>query len=82
MKPSQADSSTLVWPPDEAAERVEEAGASAAASPFEREATALGAFRREWSLKQARAVAAGFEAATKGYRRHLDAFAVAGQANK
>lgn len=37
----------------------------------------FGAFRREWSLKLAKAVAAAFDRASKQYRLNLDAFATA-----
>lgn len=43
-------------------------------SRFEREAALFGAFRREWSLKLAKAVAAAFDKASKQYRLNLDAF--------
>lgn len=46
-------------------------------SRFEREASMFGAFRREWSLKLAKAVAAAFDKASKQYRLNLDAFVTA-----
>lgn len=44
---------------------------------FEREAAQLAAFRREWGLKLAKALAAAFSKSAQGYRLNLDAFAAA-----
>ena len=44
-------------------------------SRFEREAGQLAAFRREWGLKIAKALAAAFSKSAQGYRLNLDAFA-------
>lgn len=43
-------------------------------SRLEREAALFGAFRREWSLKLAKALATAFDKASKQYRLNLDAF--------
>lgn len=42
---------------------------------FDREASQFGAFRREWGLKLAKALAAAFSKSAQGYRLNLDAFA-------
>lgn len=47
---------------------------AAGGGPFEREASQFGAFRREWSLKVAKAAAAAFQEGTKAYRLNLDEF--------
>lgn len=44
---------------------------------FEREAAHLAAFRREWCLKLAKALAAAFSKSAQSYRLNLDAFASA-----
>ena len=44
---------------------------------FDREAALFAAFRREWGLKLAKALAAAFSKAGQSYRLNLDAFASA-----
>jgi hypothetical protein len=46
---------------------------------FEREAAQFAAFRREWGLKLAKALAAAFSKSAQGYRLNLDAFASAAE---